>query len=1280
MKKLIALLVLAFAAHADTSIPISQLPLAAGSGIHANDTFPFTDTAAANATKKLKISDLVNVPAIANYFAPLSNPTFTGTVTATTFSGSLVGNVSGNVTGNLLGNATTATALAANPTDCSANQFANAIAANGNLTCAQLLFTDISGTLAINKGGTGATTKVGAFDALSPMSASGDIIYGAASGTGTRLAKGTDGQVLELVSGLPAWTTLSGTGTITQIDTGLGLTGGPITTTGTLALNTSGVTAGTYGSASVVPTIVVDATGRATAATTNAYQNGSYSVKGVLQGDTDVATSGLSISAGVVKLATTGVTAGTYGNASSKTLTAVVDSFGRLTSLSDQSILLNAAAITGGTLDVAVGGTGSVSNTIHGILLGQAGGPITAIVGTNGQIPTGQTGADPIYKTMSGDATYAASGALALATTGVTAGTYGDSTNVPQIVIDAKGRVTSASNVSIPAGGTVTQVNTGTGLTGGPITTTGSISIATTGVTAGTYGTTALVPALVINAQGQVTSASSAAYQNGSYSVKGVLQADTDAATSGLNLASGVIKLATSGVTAGTYGTAARSATVVLDAFGRATSASDAAISIPASAISSGTLPVTVGGTGSVSNTNHGVMLGQGVSAMATTAAGTNGQLFIGQTTADPLFQTVSGDATMAASGALTLATTAVTAGTYGTASAVSTVIVDAKGRVTGASNTTIAIPASAVTSGTLSVARGGTNSASFTAGSVVFAGASGTSLTEDNTSFFYNSSNHRLGIGTNTPASDLEIKRSSAGNVQFNIINSNSAASANSVLEVINDVGSGFVVDVASSTSGSSYPVSLGSGYNMQIQAPGMDINSFTTNVTFNTGTAGYFTPLGDIALGAGVVTSGTAGYAYMPTCAGTCSGTPVGHAGYAPMAIDTTNNKIYFYTSGAWQTPSGGGGGGVTSVATGTGLTGGPITTTGTVSIATTGVTAGTYGSTTVVPQIVVNAQGQITSESDQTIALPVSAITSGTFGVARGGTGASTLTNHGVLLGQTTSPIVATAVGTNGQIFTGQTTADPSFQTMTGDATFSNAGALALATTGVAAGTYGDSTHVGQFVVDAKGRLTTATSVALSGGGTVTSVVAGTGLAGGTITTAGTLSIATSGVTAGTYGTATSVATVVLNALGQATTASNTTIALNGSQVSGGTMSNVAKININTASPTAAATLVVNGDAINNTAINDGSGTTIDFSTGNKHYTSATCGSMTISNLKDGGSYELVVTSTSVGTCAFTTTGFTQRKLGNALAATTSGKQTIFLFEAIGTSVWISQASEN
>jgi hypothetical protein len=69
------------------------------------------------------------------------------------------------------------------------------------------------GVNSIAGGGTGQATKAAAFDALSPMTTSGDIIYGGASGTGTRLAKGSDGQVLTLASGLPSWAAASATST-----------------------------------------------------------------------------------------------------------------------------------------------------------------------------------------------------------------------------------------------------------------------------------------------------------------------------------------------------------------------------------------------------------------------------------------------------------------------------------------------------------------------------------------------------------------------------------------------------------------------------------------------------------------------------------------------------------------------------------------------------------------------------------------------------------------------------------------------------------------------------------------------------------------------------------------------------------------------------------------------------------------------------------------------------------------------------------------------------------
>ena len=81
----------------------------------------------------------------------------------------------------------------------------------------------------------------------------------------------------------------------------------------------------------------------------------------------------------------------------------------------------------------------------------------------------------------------------------------------------------------------------------------------------------------------------------------------------------------------------------------------------------------------------------------------------------------------------------------------------------------------------------------------------------------------------------------------------------------------------------------------------------------------------------------------------------------------------------NGTW-TPFAAAGVGVSSVSTGTGLTGGPITSTGTISIANTGVSANTYGSQNQVPVFAVNAQGQISSVTNT--AINSVALTTGTI----------------------------------------------------------------------------------------------------------------------------------------------------------------------------------------------------------------------------------------------------------------------------------------------------------
>lgn len=99
------------------------------------------------------------------------------------------------------------------------------------------LTTDVTGTLPIANGGTASTTAATAattiLDGLSTTQ--GSILYRNASAW-VPLTPGTMGQILTTqgAGANPSWTSVPGTGTVTSVATGTGLTGGPITTAGTI--------------------------------------------------------------------------------------------------------------------------------------------------------------------------------------------------------------------------------------------------------------------------------------------------------------------------------------------------------------------------------------------------------------------------------------------------------------------------------------------------------------------------------------------------------------------------------------------------------------------------------------------------------------------------------------------------------------------------------------------------------------------------------------------------------------------------------------------------------------------------------------------------------------------------------------------------------------------------------------------------------------------------------------------------------------------------------------
>lgn len=126
----------------------SDLTLDSASGvttIAANDTTLRRSAAGTYTVDLLDASGATTLAVTNSNGSQVANLTVEGTVTATTF----IGNLTGTVTGSLVGNANTASSLLNDPTDCPANQFANTIAANGNLSCAAVGKTALanSGTL-----------------------------------------------------------------------------------------------------------------------------------------------------------------------------------------------------------------------------------------------------------------------------------------------------------------------------------------------------------------------------------------------------------------------------------------------------------------------------------------------------------------------------------------------------------------------------------------------------------------------------------------------------------------------------------------------------------------------------------------------------------------------------------------------------------------------------------------------------------------------------------------------------------------------------------------------------------------------------------------------------------------------------------------------------------------------------------------------------------------------------------------------------------------------------
>lgn len=368
---------------------------------------------------------------------------------------------------------------------------------------------------------------------------------------------------------------------LNKVNLGFNVQAGP---DGGLVANANGVyisdianVAGTYGNASTATTFVVNDKGQITSVTestivaTQAETITDDFVGNVIgtAGQINVTGGTGNNSNATLNLVATGVTAATYGNATTVPQI-TVDSYGRIQNV-DLVTMSGGGGGSSGNVELAYKTIQVAGQT--DLSADQAEDILTFVAGSGISITT-NPGADSLTLSASSSAilgggsvndlgdintTSIADGqallwntansafepgtvAAELGNSGVTAGTYGSSGNILAVTVDEKGIVTNVTETPFIQGD-IQSVVAGTGLEGGGTSGTVTLDLEQTGVTAGTYGDSGNIAQFTVDVLGRISSVSEQA-----------------------------IKLTDTGVTTGTYGTATSIPQVTVDAKGRITS------------------------------------------------------------------------------------------------------------------------------------------------------------------------------------------------------------------------------------------------------------------------------------------------------------------------------------------------------------------------------------------------------------------------------------------------------------------------------------------------------------------------------------------------------------------------------------------------------------------------------------------------------------------------------------------------------------------------------------
>ena len=388
---------------------------------------------------------------------------------------------------------------------------------------------ELTGTIPVANGGTGASTLTGYVkgNGTAAMTASATVPSTDITGLGTMAAQNASN--VAITGGSITGATVAGyVPTTTSITAGTGLTGGgDLSASRTLAIGNTGVTAATYGSASAVPVVAVNSQGQVTSATTTAIAITNTQVSGLGTASTRDA----GVANGVATL-----DAGGKVPQSQIPLMGDLNYQGTWNATTNTPTLVSSVGTKGYYYVVDVAG----STNLNGITDWQIGdwaiynGTVwqkvdntDAVTSVNGQVGTVVLTTTNVAEGTNLYYTDARSRAAISAGTGIS---YNNTTGVitnaapDQTVALASGTGISVTgtypnftvtNTAPSSGGTVTSVSG----TAGRITSTGGntpvLDLASGIATAGTTGSSTLIPVITVDTYGRVTSVTTAANPQG---------------------------------------------------------------------------------------------------------------------------------------------------------------------------------------------------------------------------------------------------------------------------------------------------------------------------------------------------------------------------------------------------------------------------------------------------------------------------------------------------------------------------------------------------------------------------------------------------------------------------------------------------------------------------------------------------------------------------------------------------------------------------------------------